>query len=170
MNFWDLSPERMRALVETNLIGVMYGCKIAIQGMLTQGFGFIYNMEGYGSDGRNMVKGLALYGSTKAALRFLTDQLMREVEGTPVRVGALRPGMVITDMITSQYQERPAEWQRARRIFNILADRVETVTPWLARKILENERNGARIRYTSGRKILWRFITAPFSKRNVFDS
>lgn len=123
-----------------------------------------------GSSGGNMVKGMALYGSTKAALRFFTDQLMQEVEGTPVRVGALRPGMVVTDMLTEQFEGRPEEWQRARRIFNILADRVEPVTNWLARRILENDRNGVRISYISRSKILWRFLTAPISRRNLFES
>jgi hypothetical protein len=67
-----------------------------------------------------------------------------------------------------QYAGRPQEWQRAKRIFNILADRVETVTPWLAHKILENERNGVRISYTSTARILGRFLSAPFKKRDLF--
>ncbi len=168
--FWDHPPERIRSVVETNLVGAMYGARVAMRGMLDQGGGFIYNVEGYGSDGRNMVKGLALYGSTKVALRFLTDQLIQEADGTPVRVGALRPGMVVTEMITSQYEGRPEEWKRARRIFNIIAERVETVTPWMAQKILENDRNGVRFSFSPGRKILWRFLTAPFSKRDLFPS
>jgi hypothetical protein len=77
--------------------------------------------------------------------------------------------MVITDMITSQYLGKPEEWQKASRIFNIIADRVETVTPWLAQKVLENQKNGVRIAWGSSAKITWRFLTAPFIKRKIID-
>ena len=50
----------------------------------------------------------------------------------------------------------------------ILADRVETVTPWLARRVLSNQRSGALIAWLTTGKILVRFLTAPFSKRNLF--
>jgi NAD(P)-dependent dehydrogenase (short-subunit alcohol dehydrogenase family) len=166
--FWEHPPERLRAVVETNLIGAMYGCKVAVQGMLEQGFGAIYNLEGLGSDGRKM-DGLAPYGMTKCALRYLDESLAKEVEGTPVQVGAFRPGMVITDLVTGQYDTDSAEWERAKRIFNIIADRPETVTPWLARQALENDKNGARIAWSSSLKIGWRFLTARFRKRNLFE-
>ncbi|MBN1454582.1 MAG: hypothetical protein JW963_26430 [Anaerolineales bacterium] len=66
---------------------------------------------------------------------------------TPLIIGALRPGMVITDMIVDRYKDRPAEWKRAKKIFNIIADRVENVTPWLARQIIANQkkRRGYRL-------------------------
>jgi len=39
-------------------------------------------------------------------------------------MGALSPGMVVTDFLTKQYENRPPEdWENAKRIFNILADR-----------------------------------------------
>jgi NAD(P)-dependent dehydrogenase (short-subunit alcohol dehydrogenase family) len=166
--FWEQPPERLRAVVETNLLGAMYGCEVAVQGMLDQGSGAIYNLEGLGSDGRKM-EGLTLYGLTKYALRYLDDALAKEVEGTPVRVGAFRPGMVITDLVTGQYDEDSEEWARAKKVFNVIADRVETVTPWLARQALENDKNGARIAWSSSLKITWRFLTAPLRKRDLFQ-
>lgn len=167
--FWEHNPERIQAVVRTNVIGAMYGAKVALRGMLQQNQGSFYNMEGLGSDGRK-VEGLTLYGSTKYGLNYLTDALAQEVEGTPLIVGALRPGMVVTDLLTEQYKERPPEeWEQARRIFNILADRVETVTPWLAQRVLENEKNGARISWLTRRKIIGRFLMAPFRQRKLFD-
>ncbi len=136
--------------------------------MLQQGFGSLYNMEGLGSDGTR-VEGLTLYGSTKAALRYFDKALAQETEGTPVLVGALSPGMVTTDMLTTQYADRPEDWEDAKRIFNILADRVETVTPWLARQVLANTKNGARIRWMSRGKAMGRFLMAPFRRRDLFD-
>jgi NAD(P)-dependent dehydrogenase (short-subunit alcohol dehydrogenase family) len=165
--FWEHPTERLRAVVETNLLGAMYGCKVAVQGMLDQGFGAIYNLEGFGSDERKM-DGLTLYGLTKCALRYLDEALAKEVDGMPVRVGAFRPGMVITDLVTGQYDKDSAEWEQAKRIFNIIADRPETVTPWLARQALANDKNGARIAWSSLWKIGWRFLTARFRKRDLF--
>jgi len=45
---------------------------------------------------------------------------------------------------------------------------VEVVAPWLAEKILANEKTGVRISYTSMVKLFGRFLMAPFSKRDVF--
>jgi NAD(P)-dependent dehydrogenase (short-subunit alcohol dehydrogenase family) len=168
MDFWDHSPEQIKAVVDTNLVGAMYGSIVALRGMLDQGFGSLYNVEGLGSDGR-MVRGLALYGSTKSGLGYLTQSLVQETRGTPVLVGALRPGMVMTDLVTKQYEERPEDWERDKGILNILADRVETVTPWLAQKVLANNKTGVRFTWLTRRKVIGRFLSAPFRKRNLME-
>jgi len=135
---------------------------------MKQGRGAFYNMEGLGSDGRQ-VEGLTLYGTSKRALNYLTNSLVSEVKGSDVIVGAISPGMVLTDLILKRYEGKdPEEWESARRIFNILADRVETVTPYLAAQVLKNQKNGARIRWLTGGKAFWRFLTAVFRKRDLF--
>jgi short-subunit dehydrogenase len=146
----------------------MHGSIVAIKGMQEQGFGAIYNMEGLGSDGR-IIKGMALYGTSKSALSYLTKAMSKETQDTPVLVGGIRPGMVATKLITEQYEGHPEEWERVKRVFNILSDRVETVTPWLAKKILTNNKNGVTISWLSKSKLMRRFLTAPFHKRHVFD-
>ena len=166
-DFWEISPEEMQTVVATNVLGAMYGARVAIRGMLAQGFGALYNVEGLGSDGRR-VEGLALYGTTKRALAYLTDSLIAETKGTPVLVGALRPGMVMTRLLTQQYQGHPEEWAKVERIFSILADRVETVTPWFARQVLANNKHGVRIKWLTGPKLMGRFLTAPFHKRDLW--
>jgi NAD(P)-dependent dehydrogenase (short-subunit alcohol dehydrogenase family) len=166
-DFWQRTAQEIKAVVETNLLGAMYGAKVAVTGMLAQGHGALYNMEGLGSSGTR-VTGLTLYSSTKSALRYLTDSLIEETRDTPVLVGALRPGMVTTRFLTQQYEERPEEWERAKRVFNILADHVETVTPWLAQKVVENDKHGACFRWLGRGKVVWRFLSAPFIKRDLF--
>jgi NAD(P)-dependent dehydrogenase (short-subunit alcohol dehydrogenase family) len=168
--FWELDPGHVEAVVKTNVLGTMYGCQVALREMLAQGGGALYNMEGFGSRGSRKQPGLALYGATKAAMAFLDDSLLKELEGKPVIIGTLSPGMVVTDLLLDQRKgENPADWEQTRRIINILADRVEIVTPWIAGRILENEKTGARINWLSGSKVLWRFLTARLVKRNVFD-
>lgn len=161
----------MESVVRTNVLGVMYGSKVAIAGMNEQADGgTVFNMEGLGSDGRS-VPGLLLYGSTKYALRYLTRGLVDEARGSRVRVCSLSPGMVVTELLTREL-ERMSEAERARtlRIFNILADRVDTVTPWLAARILAGPPSGARIAWLSGLKVAARFALAPFRKRDLFGS
>jgi hypothetical protein len=72
-------------------------------------------------------------------------------------------------LITEQYKGHPEEWKRAERIFNILSDRVETVTPWLVNKILSNKKNGVRIEWLTKSKVFLRFLTSPIHKRSIFD-
>ena len=164
---WELPPSEAQIPITTNVLGTVYGTQVAMKGMLAQGFGAIYNMEGMGSDGRKH-NGLTLYGTSKYAVHYFTESLAQEVKDSAVIVGALRPGMVITDMIIDRYDDRPEEWEHAKRIFNIIADTVENVSPWMAMKILENEKNGATLAYSSPWKLLWRFASQPFVKRNLF--
>jgi len=166
-SLWQVPAVELATVVETNLLGVLYGSQVATRGMIAQGFGAVYNMYGMGSDGR-MHEGLIPYGTTKYALSYFTKGLAKELQGSPVIAGALRPGMLVTDMIVSQYKGRPADWEKAKRIFNIIADRPEKVAPWLAYKVLENQRNGAIISYTSNWKLAWRFLSASFRRRDLF--
>jgi short-subunit dehydrogenase len=162
-----MPDDEIAAIVQTNLVGTMYGAKVALCGLLEQGGGSLYNMEGLGSDGRR-VDGLTVYATSKCAVRFLTESLVLETKGTPVLVGALSPGMVTTEFITGRYEDRSEDWERAKRIFNILADRVETVTPWLAGKVLANQRTGVRFEWLTRGKVLARFLSAPFRNRDLF--
>jgi hypothetical protein len=83
-------------------------------------------------------------------------------------VGTISPGMVVTDLLMDPLTQNPETLEKNRRIFNILTDRVETIAPFLARQMLDSRKTGARIKWLTTPKILWRFLTAPFSKRDPF--
>ena len=165
---WERPESELSGVIATNLLGMAYGSQIAMRGMLAQGFGSIYNMEGMGSDGRKHA-GLAMYGASKYAVHYFTESLALEAKETPVIIGSLRPGMVVTKLITDRYKDRPEEWGRAKKIFNIIAERVENVTPWLAKRMLANQKNGAVLSYSSNWKLLWRLVSQPFVRRNLFQ-
>jgi NAD(P)-dependent dehydrogenase (short-subunit alcohol dehydrogenase family) len=167
-DFQDLPVEQLRAIIETNMLGTLFGTRVALQGMRLQGGGAIYNMEGLGSTGRH-VKGMSVYGTTKAGLGYFNKALADDVEGSPITAGALRPGMVVTDMLTVQRSADSATWEQQKRIFNILAEKVETVAPILAKGVLENTKNGAVITVGGTGQTMLRFLTAPFTKRKVID-
>ena len=164
---WDLPVDQVQEPITTNILGTIYGAQVAMRGMLTQGFGAIYNMEGMGSDGRKHAE-LTLYGTSKYAIHYFSESLALEAKERAILVGSLRPGMVITDLIVDRYENRPEDWERAKKIFNIIADKVENVTPWMAKRILANQRNGVVLAYSSSWKLLWRFLSSPFIKRDLF--
>ncbi len=165
---WEIPTDLVHKVVDIDLKGVIFGSQVAVRGMQQQGFGHLYNMEGFGSNGRTR-PGISVYGTTKAGLRFLTQSLTAETKETAVKVSALSPGIVITEFITGQYKDDPQGLEEAKRIFNILGDRVETVTPWLVDKVLSNEKSGARFEWLTPGKITWRFMTARFNKRDLFE-
>jgi NAD(P)-dependent dehydrogenase (short-subunit alcohol dehydrogenase family) len=164
---WERPTKELVTIAETNILGAIYGSQVAMRGMLKQGSGAIYNMEGMGSDGRKHA-GLTMYGTSKYAIHYFTESFALEAKGTPIIIGSLRPGMVITDMIIDRYKNRPADWERAKKIFNIIADTVENVSPWLADQMLQNQKRGAVLSYSSSLTLMWRFLTSRFSKRDPF--
>lgn len=165
----ELSADELRGVIDTNVLGTFFGCRVAIRGMTDQGGGMLWNMEGLGSDGRK-VAGMAPYGTTKAAVRYLNDALFKEQKGTPVRVGAIRPGMVITDMLLGELDRLEGD-ERAKleRIYNILADRLETVAPWIAERVLADPAHGTRISWLSNLKVTGRFLASVFRTRDVIS-
>jgi NADP-dependent 3-hydroxy acid dehydrogenase YdfG len=163
---WEQKPEQIHNILDTNILGTIFGSKIAIEGMLKQGSGWLYNMEGAGRRG-SVRPGLLLYNTTKGAVTQLTEGLVKETLNTSVRVGYVSPGMVVTDLLIGVVNESHEDMQRAKRAFNVFGDRVETVTPYLVEQILQNKRHGARIEWLTTPKILERLITAPFRKRDI---
>lgn len=164
----EQTPDTLAAVAKTNLLGTMNGSAVALRGMLKQGGGALYNMEGYGSDGERMV-GMALYGSTKYAIRYFTKSLVDETRGGPVLVALLSPGVVVTDLLTSVYEQGdPGHWRRARWLFKFIADPVEIVSPWLADAVLANRRTGVRLAWMTVPKAVLRFCSPRYHRRDLF--
>ena len=155
------------AIVDTNLTGMLYANKVAVAGMKLQGHGQIWNMEGFGSGGQT-APGMASYGCTKAAVTYLIKALQKEIKDTGVQICTLSPGMVVTDLLVGDYDLSSPEWQKARKIMNILGDTVETVTPYLVDGILRTNKTNARVAWLTKGKAFRRFMTAGFNKRDLF--
>jgi len=165
-SFYQIQSDVFMKIIDTNVKGLMLATHVTYNRMLLQGFGAIYNMEGLGSDGRT-ISGMTPYGTSKRAVRYFTDAFAKEVKNGPVIVGTISPGMVLTDMTLEPLRKDPSKNKQLIRIYNILANDPETVTPFLVRKMIENMNNGAKISWLSSWKILKRFLFAPFSKRDI---
>ena len=164
----EQSPDDIAAIVNTNLTGMLYANKVAVAGMTAQGSGQIWNMEGFGSGGQT-APGMASYGCTKAAVTYLIKALQKEIKDTGVQVCTLSPGMVVTDLLVGDYDLSSPEWQKTKKILNILGDKVETVTPFLVDGILRANKTGAKVAWLTNSKAFWRFMTAGFNKRDLFE-
>lgn len=166
--FATQTPATIEAVVAANVLGTMYGARVALEGMLRQGYGALYLMEGYGSGGER-APGMALYGSTKVAVRYLWRSLAAEVKGSGVIVGALSPGVVPTDLLKRVYEEGDARrWRRQRWLFKFIADPAERVCPWLADEVLANRRSGRRIAWMTVAKAALRFFLPRYHRRDLF--
>jgi NAD(P)-dependent dehydrogenase (short-subunit alcohol dehydrogenase family) len=170
---WDVEPGLMESVVRTDLLGVLHGARVAMRGMTSQPrapgrpAGAIWFMEGHGSNG-SVRRGMSVYGSAKRAVRYVARALAVEARGTGVLIGALSPGMMVTDFTLRNMDRRdPAEWERTKRVFNILADRPDTVAAYLAPRILAVRRTGALVAWLTGPKILFRFLFAGILRRRV---
>ena len=72
---WLMPPEKAREIIETNLLGEIHGSIVAVRGMIAQGYGALYNMEGMGSDGR-MHEGLTYYGTSNSGRNYFNKSLI----------------------------------------------------------------------------------------------
>jgi short-subunit dehydrogenase len=163
---WETEETYTETIIKTNIIGMIYGSQIATAGMLKQGKGAIYSMEGLGSNNMIQIKTI-LYGTTKHALTYFMKGLSKELEGTNIIAGRLSPGMMLTDFITKTPDGDRSEVisdEKFKKLFNILADKPETVAKFFIPRILSNKKNDAQITWLTNRKATWRFITAGFRK------
>lgn len=89
--------------------------------------------------------------------------LAKELKGTGVIAGRLSPGMMLTDFITKTPDGEQSEVvsdEKFKKLFNILADKPETVAKFFITRILGNTKNDAQIAWLTNKKAAWRFMTA----------
>jgi 3-oxoacyl-[acyl-carrier protein] reductase len=89
-------PELMHEIYETNVFGTMYPAQQAVKAMLRKRSGSIINLTSIiGTKGN---PGQTVYGSSKSAIIGFTTSLSKELAGLNIRVNAIAPGFIDTDM------------------------------------------------------------------------
>ncbi|KZB85909.1 SDR family oxidoreductase [Amycolatopsis regifaucium] len=166
---WEAPSTGIDEVITVNLAGSLHGSAVAIAGMVNQSHGFVWNTLGFGSNAR-VSRGMATYGCTKRALDYLHRALLVETAHTPVRVGVVDPGLVLTDLVTeSGIATADLRGERQRQYYRVLAEPVEVVAPWLAAKMLAATRTDARVlRLTAAKAI--RRLTAAFVRERVLPA
>ena len=166
LDFIDIPAIEIQNTIQTNVIGSLICSQIALQGMLKQGFGQIFNMEGWGSKGE-WSAGMTVYATSKRAIDYFSHALYKETRNTNIRIGTLSPGMVATDLlITSWENGKVKNWQKMKRLFLFIIDPPEVVCHFLAKRILENNKSNVRIVWMTPLRLLSRFFTPYYWKRN----
>lgn len=160
----ETSAADVRSMVSTNVLGTIHGSQVAARGMLAQGAGRIFNILGGGSDGEYF-PGMGIYGSTKRGLDYLTTALTKELAGTPVLVGKVRPGILLTEGVVREIKADPVNFAKSRKLMNVLCDLPDTVAPWLIEQMLAMSKSGSKIAWLNGGKIARRFLMARFKPR-----
>ena len=91
-----MKPEDFDAVVDTNLKGAFLYTKAALRPMMRARSGAIVNMASV--VGLRGNAGQANYAASKAGLIGMTKSIAREVAALGIRVNALAPGFIATDM------------------------------------------------------------------------
>lgn len=97
--FLDLTPEQWENQIKVNLFGVYYVTRAVLPEMIERQTGDIINVSSTAG-----LKGAAVtsaYSASKFGLMGLTDSLMQEVRKHNIRVTALTPSTVVTDLAKS---------------------------------------------------------------------
>jgi len=165
---WETATEEATNLINTNVMGVLYGTRVAVKGMLQQGFGKVYNTVGFGSTGM-IRKGLNLYGTSKLAIAHLSKAFAAELKGSGVIVGTLQPGMMVTDFVKNS-EGSSYTIADVHRIYNILGDTPDVPAGRLVKRMINNKKNGACLSVLSTPKILYRFLRSLFIRRDLFPA
>lgn len=159
----DLTASGIGAVVDANLTGTMNGCIVALAGM-SKGGGQIFNTEGFGSNGLKR-DGMAIYGATKAAVRYFTRSIVKEVAGGPVLVGTIVPGLIVSDMLREQYHAAPA---RRQGMYAAAADLPETIAADLVPRLLANGKHGVVISWLTPLDMVGRLLRPKYKRRQLF--
>ncbi len=167
-----LDKKEIDFMIDIDLKGSIYGSSIAFKYMKEQGFGQIYNVEGYGSNDA-MMKGLSIYGTCKRAITYFTLALAKESESETngkVCVCRLTPGIMITNFISSANggKTKIDLPEKTKKVYNILGDYPETIVNYCVPRMIKNTKNNKRIMWLTNRRAFKRFLFAGFNKRDFF--
>lgn len=94
--FLELAPEKVEEIIQVNLLGVYYCTRAILPGMIVRKTGDIINISS--TAGQRGAPVTSAYSAAKFGLLGLTESLMLEVRKHNIRVSALTPSTVATDM------------------------------------------------------------------------
>lgn len=168
---WEFNNVEIDKIIEIDLKGTMIASKLIAKEMIKQNSGYIYNVEGYGSNDKIM-PGLSIYGTAKRGLTYFTMALAKELEDMKIDVivGRLSPGIMLTDFIVNSFRDRKIILSdKTKKVYNILGDYPSVVARYLVNRMITNTDNNVRINWLTNRRAFLKFMTYGFRKRNYFN-
>ena len=103
----DIDFGTWKDVINTNLNSVFLNSKRAIPNMISKQYGVIINMSSiWGDFGASME---ALYSTSKGAINTFTKAMAKELAPSGIRVNAIAPGIVETDMMKNDFSMEELE-------------------------------------------------------------
>ena len=169
---WNLDENQIDRLIDIDLKGTIICSKLIMKTMIKQGFGTIYNIEGFGSGNQKHV-GLSVYGTCKRGVTYFTESLLYECRElkTNVNVGKITPGIMITNFINTSLGdgEKFNLDDNTKKIYNILGDYPETIAKYTVKKIMNNNKSNPKITWLNTRRVFFKFFKSIFVKNDFFS-
>ncbi|MDO5641252.1 MAG: SDR family oxidoreductase [Paracoccus sp. (in: a-proteobacteria)] len=109
-DFHDFSDDRLGAILDTNFTAPFRIARAAIRPMLDQGKGAIVNIGSISAQVANTPQLQVAYNASKAAVHQMSRVMGFEYAGRGIRVNALAPGYVVSDMTAGGIAN--PEWNR----------------------------------------------------------
>lgn len=92
----SVTPDEFREVMNTNLVGTFLGTQAVVPSMRRGGGGSIVNINS--TAGLGVAAGLAAYGTSKWAIRGLTQIAAKELGREGIRVNGVHPGIIETPL------------------------------------------------------------------------
>lgn len=121
------TDEEIGRMIDINLKASLVLAKECVRVMLVQQAGHIVNISSI--IGQRGFSGLAAYAATKAGIDGMTRALARELGGRQIRVNAIAPGYLETEMSHGLSSDQHAQIVRRTPLGRL--GRVDDIVPWL---------------------------------------
>jgi 3-hydroxy acid dehydrogenase/malonic semialdehyde reductase len=103
-------------MIDANVKGLLYVTRAVLPGMIERGKGHIINIGSIA--GREVYPGGNVYCATKFAVKALSNAMRLDLNGTPIRVSEVAPGMVETEFSLVRFH---GDQERAAKVYQGLA-------------------------------------------------
>ena len=109
---WEDDVQNWEEMIDTNIKGLLYVTRTVVPGMVQRGQGHVINLGSIA--GHMTYPNGHVYCATKAAERSISDGLRLDLNGTPIRVTSVDPGLVETDFSNIRFR---GDGERAAKVY-----------------------------------------------------
>ena len=99
-------------MIDANIKGLLYVTRAVLPGLVARGRGHVINIGSIA--GRELYPGGNVYCATKFAVKALSNAMRLDLNGTPIRVSEVAPGMVETEFSLVRFH---GDAERASKVY-----------------------------------------------------